>query len=176
MPDFEEGALNFSFPDGWTVLKFDECNFHSKKWCNFADGCKGVDFIACGGGVEIWLIEVKDYRRERRTKPTDLFDELAQKVRDSLAGLKVLAYQSADSDDKELAQRILNGSGRFRVVLHLEQPDPPSKLFPQVVPWPTASDALKRKLRLVDPRGLVGNQNMLSSKVDWQVSPAGAGG
>lgn len=171
-----EGNLLFSFPDDWTVIKFDSSRFYLKQWQSFASGCKGVDFIACGPDCDVWFIEVKDYRQASRTKPSDLFEEVAQKVRDSLAALKVLAYRMTDSEEVALARKVLKGSRRFRIVLHLEQPAKPSKIFQQVIDPKTAQHKIRQKLRVIDPHCLVGDKSYMNHKVGWQVSAAQAGG
>lgn len=172
MPKTEkkEGALTFSFPDGWVVLKFDECNFHTKRWNSFARGSKAVDFIACYNDGVVWLIEVKDYRTGPRTKTIDLFDEVATKVRDSLAGLKVLALRESDSLDRDTAKLLLKGCVCFRVVLHIEQPKQHSKLFPQTIDWKSAKDQIRRTMRTIDPHCLVGDRVMLNGQVGWSVT------
>lgn len=166
--NFPEGSLNFDFPDDCIVLKYDDCNFHTRHWCSFAGGSKGVDFVVFAQGC-IWLVEVKDYRINRRLKATNLFDEVAFKVRDSLAGLHVLSLREYDNDDREKAANVVKNSESIRVVLHIEQPQQHSKLFPQIIDWKTAKDCLKRKIRTVDPRCLVGNSAHLNTRVIWSV-------
>ncbi len=164
-----EASLMFSFPDNWRILKFDETRFHKERWNSFAKGSKAVDFVAAFDGV-VWFIEVKDYRANPRQKPSEVFDEVAMKVRDTLAGLKVLSVRDSDSQERDDARHILANSKRFRVVLHLEQPKQTSKLFPQTIDWKNARDQLRRVMRTMDPHSLVGDQTRLNGLVAWSVA------
>ena len=53
-----------------------------------------MDILAQDPAATLWLLEIKDYRRSPRTKAIGLADEVALKVRDSLA-LLVAAAMSA---------------------------------------------------------------------------------
>ena len=53
----------------------------------------------------------------------DLIDELALKVRDTLAGLVAAAANAEDEREKKFAQDALRLELRWRVALHLEQPE-----------------------------------------------------
>ena len=75
-------------------------------------------------------MEVKDYRSTRRTKLVDLADEIALKVRDSLAILATASRNASDAEERDLARRALE-MPHIRIVLHLEQPSNASKLFPR---------------------------------------------
>jgi hypothetical protein len=58
---------------------------------------------------------------------------------------------------------------KIRFVLHLEQPQKPSKLFPQVVDPKSAKDKMRQKLRAVDPHAIVGDKALLNKLMAWQV-------
>ena len=164
-----EGALSFRFPDGWQICKYDDTSFQKEHFNSFAGGSKGVDFVALSPEAVVWLIEVKDYRSRRRQKPMDLFLELAQKVRATLSGLVVLARRE-ENPDAFFAQSALAPATAIRIVLHLEQPHFPSKLFPRLVDPKNLQDKLKQSLRPVDPHPLGGNSAILNGKVPWVVS------
>ena len=66
----------------------------------------------------LWAIEVKDYRQHPCVKTLDLIDEVACKVRDSLAALVAARVNANDAEEQELSRVALE---RIRVVLHLEQ-------------------------------------------------------
>ena len=85
MTEIEEGDLKFTFPDHCEAHKYDEWAFYRNQFQSVAGGSKAVD-IVCVSGDTAWLIEIKDYRRHPRTKVIDIDDELARKVRDTLAG------------------------------------------------------------------------------------------
>ncbi len=83
-----EGALVFEFPDNWRVSKYDEWTYYRKHFQKLLQGQKAIDIIAVEPKNQcIRLIEIKDYRANRRLKPSDLINEVAQKVLDTLAGL-----------------------------------------------------------------------------------------
>lgn len=58
-----------TMPDGWMVWKYDDSKFHRKQFQNFAAGSKAMDVVALATDGTLWLIEVKDYRRNNRSKP-----------------------------------------------------------------------------------------------------------
>ena len=80
-----EGALRFSFGVSCTVVQYESWAFYQNQFQRMS-GTKAVDFL-CINGDQTCLIEVKDYRFHPRTKPISLCDEVALKVRDTLAGL-----------------------------------------------------------------------------------------
>ena len=82
-----EGDLTFCFPDDWQVTKFDGWSFYRNQFQQVCGGAKAIDILALAPDYCLWLIEVKDYRQQRRAKTIELTDEIAYKVRDSLAAL-----------------------------------------------------------------------------------------
>ena len=89
---------------------------------------------------------VKDYRHDRRTKPSDLADEVAHKVRDTLAGLAAASHYANVSTEHDFAIRALCQTTSFKVVLHLEQPTNPSRLHPKVADPANVQMKLKKRL------------------------------
>jgi len=169
VPELCEGALRFIFPDNWEACKLDGCVYYRKRFQCLGGGSKAVDFIAFESGTEVlWLIEVKDYRTHPRTKPSELFMDLAQKVRDSLACLCAMRTQ-AFGDDRAFARKALRQL-RPRVVLHIEQPAHLSRLRPWVVDPKTAKQKAKQMLRAIDPHPEVGDQSALNGRLVWTVS------
>lgn len=168
MTTIPEGILCFTFPAPWLAEKFDQLPFYRKEVNGLAHS-KAVDIVAVAPrGQGLWLIEVKDYRQHPRTKATDLFEEVAAKVRDSLAGLACMAWRANASNERALAKAALQAK-TLRVVLHLEQPRSQSKLFPWVIDPKTAQDQLRRALRAADPHPLVGDRDLLANRVPWTV-------
>ncbi|KPA17871.1 cysteinyl-tRNA synthetase [Candidatus Magnetomorum sp. HK-1] len=85
-----EGDLRFSFPDDWSIVKFDDCNFYRHRISKCQE-TKAVDILAWSGEV-LYMIEAKDFRREKiknqpRLTGGELAIEVAQKVRDTIAGI-----------------------------------------------------------------------------------------
>ncbi len=173
MQAFDEGVLRFEFPDNWAVCKLDETRFFRKRFQSFAKepggkGSKAVDFVAYDPSeVELWLVEVRDYRVEPRRKSTDLLLEIAQKVRDSLACIHAMA-SLAGGDNNGFAKRALR-KHHLRVVLHIEQPAKPSRLKPPVSEAAGLKQRLKHTMRAVDPHALAGGMSILNPKTPWSV-------
>ena len=168
MTEIEEGGLGFSFPDHCEAGKYDEWAFYRNQFQPVAGGSKAVD-IVCVAEDAAWLIEVKDYRRHPRTKPSDLDDELAGKVRDTLAGLAAASANADCQEERTLARRAL-AKHRWRVALHLEQPRAPSRLRRRPVDVASVlAKMLSRKLKAVDPHPLVLDRGTRRSDIPWTV-------
>ena len=93
MTEIEEGDLKFSFPDHCQADKYDEWSFYRNQFQSVAGGSKAVD-ILCLSDDATWLIEIKDYRKNPRLKLIDIGDEVAGKVRDTLAGLAAAGWSA----------------------------------------------------------------------------------
>ena len=168
MPEIKEGKLTFSFPSDWNVSKYDDWAFYRKQFLRLADP-KAIDILAIDShNQQAWLIEVKDYREHRRTKPIDLSMEIAVKMRDSLAGLTCAGMNANDADEKQLAHDAIT-AGRFRVVLHLEQPLKHSKLFPRAIDPADITQKLRRLVKAIDPHPLVIEKETCLNRVPWSV-------
>ena len=130
MTTLREGDVEFEFPAGCEASHYDNCAFFRNQFSRLAGGSKAVDFL-CINNRYTWLIEVKDYRRHPRTKPSELHEEVATKVRDTLAGLAAARANASEPEEREMARQALRKD--WRVALHLEQPSQPSKLRPKVI-------------------------------------------
>ena len=172
MPTLQEGSLTFSFNNDWQVIKYDDSSFHTKHFQRFAGGSKAVDFIAFHG-QELWLIEVKDYRAHPRTKTIDLYEEIASKVRATLAGLlavNAVNHPSGDSETKSIIKSVFQKPYHLRVAFHLER-SIPNRLSKLHKPDPkTDRDKLRQQLRPVDPHALVGNTAFFNDEGRWSVA------
>ena len=151
-----EGELEFTFDDDSDAGKYDEWSFYRrnsqglKSFQSAAGGSKAVDFVCVSQGVA-WLIEVKDYRKSLLPIPSSLGDVVAQKVRDTLAGLATAATNADDVDEKKIAQSALSSGRRWKVVLHLEQPAQNSPLRPTAIELVALLQKLRQKLKFIDP-------------------------
>ncbi len=168
MPSIKEGALTFHFPDNWEAANYDDWSFYLNQFQSVCGGAKAIDILAVEPRSCTWAIEVKDYRRHRRTKTIDLAEEVAIKVRDTLAGLVAARVNANDADEKALAGAALK-SPRLRVVLHLEQPAKHSKLFPRAIDPAKVKQSLRRLLKAIDPHPQVLEKNRLGN-VAWTVT------
>ena len=164
----QEGALTFTFAAGAQARKYDTWSFYRKQ---FQQGCftdnKAVDLL-CEFNRSAWLIEVKDYRVYPRTKVMDLADELAIKVRDTLAGLVAASIGANDPDERTFARRMLRAQ-RIRVVFHIEQPAITSRLRPRVIEPDKLKQKLRALLKAVDPHPIVMDKNSRDEAQPWIV-------
>ena len=164
-----EGNLTFHFPTGWNAVKYDDWSFYRNQFQRVCGSSKGVDILAVVHSKTTWLIEVKDYRRYRRTKAIELADEIAFKVRDTLAGIVTAAVRANDTDEKDFA-RLAVSSDNLRVVLHLEQPRKHSKLFPRAIDPSEIKQKLKKLLKPIDPHLLVLDKTSVAACALWSVT------
>ena len=172
MTSITEGGLVFLFPDDWAASRYDAWTCYRKRFQKIGDS-KAVDILALTPASEgiLWLIEVKDYRRNRRQKEIPIVDEVAHKVRDTLAGLLAASVNATVDEEKQFARKCCR-SRRLRVVLHLEQPEQTSKLFPG--PFDPANVQLKLRtlLKGVDPHPRVVDRGSSPALLGWQVELA----
>ena len=171
-----EGAVTLVFLREYGVMKYDESKFFKEKFQRiqfkikkkfnkasqkpnstqrgfssiFLDcGTKAVDFVYVTSDTT-WLIEITDYRPGNVfPKPSELADEILQKVRDTLAGLAAASANADNHEEKEIAQRALEKQ-KWCVALHLEQPP----VQPQVINPSSVSDKLCSRLTGIAPEGV----------------------
>ena len=165
MTELSEGRLTFRFPDGYRVGRYDEWAFYRNQFQYTADS-KAVDFV-CADQDECWLIEIKDYAIHPRTKPSELPQEVANKVRDTLSGLAAARRNANNDDERALAREALR-SRKWRVALHLEQPQHQSRLRPKRIDPASVSIKLRKVVRGIDPHARVCDSS--SAWQHWSVS------
>jgi len=167
MNEIVEGGLTFSFPQRLRAEKYDDWSFYRNQLTNAFGGAKAVDILCldsdCG-----WLIEIKNYRQHRRSKLVDLDLEVAKKVRDTLAGLVAASCNANDRDERRFATEFL-AKRALHVVLHLEQPKNPSRLFPRRVNLVNLTIKLKRSLKAIDAHPKVVDKDTLKPSMAWTV-------
>lgn len=157
----EVDGLSFVFDDSWTSVKWDETDAY-RKGIGRVQHTKAVDLVGRRPDLFV-LIEVKDFRRDirrdwLRVKDGSLADEVAGKVRDTLAGLVGL-HRRYPEKGWEAWGKALHFSPSLRVILWLERPadyvtDPRRKDELQHF-----KDILKRKLSWLTPDVFVCSQN-----------------
>lgn len=154
---FVEGKIRFDFPDEWKVCRPEKSAFYTRHFQSFCGGSKEIDFLLLEpDSPTLWLLEVKDYTSTSRKKSLDLLDEIAIKARDVLALL--LAGAANDPlPNRGVGAFMIEGGlpVKIRVVLHLEQPTKPSKLFPGAKITVDFTQKLRRKVRCIDPHPVV---------------------
>ncbi|MBU0673023.1 MAG: hypothetical protein KJ950_00085 [Proteobacteria bacterium] len=163
-------GLRLTMPEGWWVWKYDDSAFYRKQFQNLAGGSKAMDAVALADDGTLWLIEIKDYRRHRRTKPSSVFAEVASKVRATLAGLATARVRANDQDEKTKARQAMT-CRQIRVAMQLVQSVKPSKLFPQVVEPHDAQIKLRQAVKAVDPHPLCAIKVMNDASLPWQTEP-----
>ena len=151
------------------VGKYDEWSFYRNQFNSVAGGFKAVDILCVSEDVA-WLIEIKDYLRHPRTKLTDIVDEMARKVRDTLADLAAASANANDHDERALARRALQKRW-WRVALHLEVPNVKSRLRPK--PFDVANVLLnvRRKVKAVDAHPAILARTTIRRDMPWTVIP-----
>jgi hypothetical protein len=154
---FTEGRIRFDFPDDWTVCRPEKSAFYTRHFQNFCGGCKEIDFLMLEPEPRtLWLLEVKDYTSSSRKKSLDLLDEIALKARDVLA-LLLAGAANDPRPNRGVGAFMIEGGlpKKIRVVLHLEQPSNPSKLFPGAKIPVDFTQKLRQKVRCIDPHPVV---------------------
>lgn len=191
MPTITVDALTFTFPNNWEASQLDDWSFYRNQFQNLGNnvrmacskcsaelqcascntvkiaGIKAVDILGVLPGSVFWLIEVKDYRLQRRTKVIDLADEIALKVRDSLAVMLAASLNANNGQEKSWARTAVQCPS-IRVVLHLEQPAKHSRLFPRVADPAKVRQRLKQLIKAIDPHPLVVEMSNVHG-VPWKV-------
>ncbi|MDZ7861219.1 hypothetical protein [Acidovorax sp.] len=163
----QEDRLIFKFPAQAMSSKYDNWSHYRNQFNSAFGGTKAVDMVYAAEDIA-WLIEVKDYRVNSRTKAIDLADEVALKVRDTLAGLVSARLHANDADEKRVAEALLR-KRHLRVVLHLENPRSLSRLQPNLIEPVTVLQKLKQLIRSVDPHPYVVNQDSIKPGMNWTV-------
>ncbi|NCC36095.1 MAG: hypothetical protein EOM24_29380 [Chloroflexia bacterium] len=149
MTTLHEPPVACTFPEGWIATNYDTWAFYRNQLSTCCGSTKAVDFLAYAPDRTLWLIEVKDYRQYRREKGVRLWDEVALKARDTLAGIVATRVNGANDEQLYAAQALR--ARRIRVVLHLEQPRTSSKLFPRPFDPADMQQKLRQLIRAIDP-------------------------
>ncbi|MEY4243342.1 MAG: hypothetical protein RLZZ245_927 [Verrucomicrobiota bacterium] len=165
---YQEDRIRFEFPDGWEVLRPEKASYYTRRFQSFAGGCKEMDFILFDPVNRVlWFLEVKDYTTNPRIKKQCVFEEIAEKIRDSLA---LLLAGSVREDPSNGGVRsfmdVCAIPNAIKIVLHLEQPLKPSKMFPGVKIEADATQKLRAKVKAVDPRARVSSTS--STDMEWR--------
>jgi hypothetical protein len=169
MPIIVVDTLTFDFPAGWTASKYDDWSFYRNRFRRFLNAIKAVDVLAISPDKTLFLIEVKDYRRHRRSKTISLADELAKKVLDTLAAMLPSKINGDVVTEIAVSDQVLKAHG-LRVILHLEQPIKHSKLFPRAIDPADVQMKIRQRLKPVDAHPLVVEMAQMRG-LPWTVNP-----
>jgi len=170
---FDEGRLWFEFGSAWDVRKWDGERAY-REGIEKLSGSKALDFV---GKLDrsLFLIEVKDFRdyrieNKKRLMHGELAIEVAQKVRDTLAG--IVGVSGEGRTDCANWKPFLDAavSQTVRVVLWLEH-DPPSGKPKGTVDQMnnTLKQHLERNLRWLRPHVFVASLADKASLQDLHV-------
>ena len=154
MPFTNVDGLDFDFPASWQTSKYDDWIFYRRQFSPMRNGIKSIDLLAVDPEKTAWFIEVKDYRANVRTKPSELGDEVARKVFDTFAAMLPAKVNANDADELQMATAVL-GAKKLRVVVHLEQPKKHSAFRPRAFDPGAVQEDLRRLLKPIDPHAVV---------------------
>lgn len=155
---FDEKSLRFTFDDDWQVLKWDEHGGYLRGLQKHGE-TKAVDFFGLHLGAP-WFVEVKDFRgyrvaNKRRLSSGDLAQEVACKVRDTLAAMAWACGRSS-VDPGEIGRflrPLVNRSEKVPVVLWLEEDRPATPASAS-----TLAEAIKRELGWLNAKVIVASR------------------
>jgi hypothetical protein len=157
----EVDGLTFDFPATWLASKYDNWTFYRKHFETQGNGIKAVDLLAISDRKEAFAIEVKNYNYPCATMPSELPDEFAQKVRDTLAAMLPARLNANVDTEKSLAADCLSCRS-LTVVLHIEQRH-------HAIDLADLKQKLRGKLRAIDPHPkVVSAEKMLG--LPWKVT------
>jgi len=173
LPEIDVDGLVFEVPGRYIATKYDSWTYYRRQISRIY-GAKAIDLLIVERDASTaFFVEVKDFRpdpvtleRRIRTKPSELPDEVAAKVLDSLGGI-LAARTMATSDAENCPARIASKALKLRVVLHLEQAAG-SRLFPMIVDPATLQIKLRQVLKSVDPHAAVVSQARMGG-LPWAV-------
>ncbi len=131
MSTFIEGQWQFTFDEPqWNVLKYDgDGGPYRTRICKIPD-TKGVDFVGVhkdGRDTAVLLLEVSDYSRdphrlEKVIATDELLREVAQKFRDTFAGILLLCCMNDCPETiREAARQVIRADCKMRIVFWLCQ-------------------------------------------------------
>lgn len=159
-------GVEFEFPDGWTVTKYDDWAFYRRQFQRLGGGCHAVDLLALSPNRELFLIEVKDYSRPGTPVPSQLVVEVGFKVRDTLAGLLAARVRANDPDERRLAI-LFSKNSELKVVLHVEL----SRYAPLLINKSSIQQKLRQTVRAVDPHARVSDVSL--TRTPWTTKHVG---
>jgi hypothetical protein len=165
---FEESKLRFIFDDTkWSVIKYDDHRNHASIKIKEH---KAIDFLALYKANTIVLFEIKSFRKHRLDPETqarmangaeELTTEIAQKVRDSIAGI-VGAGRNFDSVEhiewSQISKKLIKGDNHVYVIAWVEEDMPKGYLKERHQAKSTVNiDKLKNKLKWLNVKVSVRN-------------------
>ena len=162
----DEEYQRFTFDEGWVVFKYDSAGTGYFAIRDAMTGTKACDFLGLWNNSAAYLIEVKDFRGFRiQNKPRlgkgELALEVAQKVRDTLAGI-VAGCRRGDGNYawSELRACLTSSQEEVFVVLCLEDDGSQDKAKLGV-----QAELIRQKLAWLRPKVRVVSQKVNPGKL-----------
>jgi hypothetical protein len=119
-----------------------------------------VEFVAVLDQRLLYFIEAKDFRGHRienrdRVKDDELATEVAQKVRDTIAGIVAAHHRGSTEDWSRFIACLISSDNPVRVLLWLEDDLPPGPRGRRHNQASVVTDRLKQRLSWLTPRVFV---------------------
>ena len=144
MTVIEESGLEFTFGPQWKVMKYDgDDSFYRLQMAPATQFTKAMDFLCLSDRGGALLVEVKNYSRGMRPsdeKILDLPQTVAQKARDTLAGMVGGARCSDTPSDRVFFQDAMRRLNLQREVLRI------AFFYEPFTPSRTAYDMKRRRI------------------------------
>ncbi|MGB1243495.1 MAG: hypothetical protein ACPG49_13290 [Chitinophagales bacterium] len=129
---FEESNLRFEFGEDWTLIEQYDILADFDRIKNAISGTKGVDFIGILNDKTLYFFEVKNFKGHRISskgrfseEEDPVWLEVAQKVRDTVAGIIGASRKSLNEEERvkwqEVSTYLTSLNKKLVVVLWLEQ-------------------------------------------------------
>jgi len=155
----DEENLRFRFDDTWVAIKYDDHRDYVERIQRLPE-TKAVDFVAVLDEWFLYFIEVKDFRGHRienrtRVQDGELAIEVAQKVRDTIAGIVAAHHRGSTEEWFRFIECLTNSVNPVRVLLWLEDDLPPGPRGRRHNQASVVTDRLKHHLRWLSPRVFV---------------------
>lgn len=173
MPNIiDEGSLRFTFPDEWNSIKFDDTNFYRDR-LDKLNNTKAIDILAKYENT-LHFIEVKDFRQHRienqqRQTSGELMIEVAQKFRDTLAGLVGAARWNNENLSVYFQQLLEHPNDKIEVVLFLERDDTEKVLAHKKIAHADLKNTLQQLLKAYNVRCRILSIDTLPRDSLWTV-------
>jgi hypothetical protein len=167
-----EGDLRFSFPKEWSIIKFDDCNFYRHRIVRCQE-TKAVDILAWSGEI-LYMIEAKDFRRERiknqpRLTGGELAIEVAQKVRDTISGI-FGAYRWKNEEFHDFYKALFpKAKTKIQIILLLEEYRPQEKAQYFKLRRSNLLKIMKHHMKFLNVRSFIYSKNDLPDYLGWNV-------
>lgn len=161
-----EGDFSFEFDDTWIPVRYDQHRDYVKKIGTLPQ-TKAVDIIAVrrSSGRPLFFIEITDLRGWRVANKDHLASgelaiEVAQKVRDTVAGLVGAWRNSSDLESwRQSGDALFDRNRRIQVVLFLEQDLPQTPRERRFSQQDVLTQQIKGRLRWLTTKVLVTSQS-----------------